>query len=57
MPLETEFDNISGVITQVSAGLGAFPARGCPPRGGLSGGNVGIGSGFSTRVRQSTDWR
>lgn len=45
--LEAEFDDISGVIAQLSAGLGAFQ-----PLGGgtvaYTGGNVGIGSGFSS---------
>src|SRR5439155_12411403 len=45
--LETEFDNISGVITQISAGLGAFQPVGVAGAVAYTGGNVGIGSGFS----------
>jgi hypothetical protein len=42
--LETEFDNISGVVSQISAGLGAFQPVGAAGAVAYSGGNVGIGS-------------
>ena len=45
---EAEFDNISGVIAQLSAGLGAFQPVGAGGAVAYTGGNVGIGSGFST---------
>lgn len=45
--IETEFDNISGVIAQISAGLGAFQPVGVGGAVAYTGGNVGIGSGFS----------
>jgi hypothetical protein len=46
--LETEFDNISGVIAKISAGLGAFQPVGVGGVVAYAGGNVGIGSSFST---------
>jgi hypothetical protein len=46
--MEAEFDNISGVIAQISAGLGAFQPVGVGGAVAYTGGNVGIGSGFST---------
>lgn len=46
--LETEFDNISGVIAQINAGLGAFQPVGVGGAVAYTGGNVGIGSGFAT---------
>jgi Chaperone of endosialidase len=45
--LETEFDNISGVVGQISAGLGAFQPVGASGAVAYSGGNVGIGANFS----------
>src|SRR5436305_1075185 len=45
--IETEFDNISGVIAQLSAGLGAFQPVGVGGAVAYTGGNVGIGGGFS----------
>jgi hypothetical protein len=45
--LETEFDTISGVITQISAGLGAFQPLGTGGAVAYAGGNVGIGTNFS----------
>src|SRR6266481_5110329 len=44
--LEAEFDNISSVITQINAGLGAFQPLGPGGAVAYAGGNVGIG-GFS----------
>src|SRR5439155_19538127 len=46
--MEAEFDTISGVIAQVIAGLGAFQPVGVGGTVAYTGGNVGIGSGFST---------
>jgi hypothetical protein len=51
--IETEFDNISGVITQISAGLGASSPW-VSAAVAYTGGNVGIGGGFLPRVRQRT---
>jgi len=45
--LETEFDSISGVVSQISAGLGAFQAVGASGGVAYGGGNVGIGANFS----------
>src|SRR5215469_8230143 len=42
--LETEFDNISGVVSQISAGLGAFQPVGGAGAVAYSGGSVGIGN-------------
>jgi hypothetical protein len=46
--MEAEFDNISGVIDQLKAGLGAFQPVGVSGAVTYAGGNVGVGSGFST---------
>jgi Chaperone of endosialidase len=46
--LEAEFDKISGVITQISAGLGAFQPVGAGGAVAYAGGNVGIGASFAT---------
>jgi hypothetical protein len=46
--VETEFDNISGVIAEVNAGLTFMPVgAGAPGAVAYAGGNVGIGAGFS----------
>jgi hypothetical protein len=45
--LETEFDNISGVVSQISAGLGAFQPVGAAGAVAYGGGNVAIGANFS----------
>ncbi len=45
--LETEFDSISGVISQLNAGLGAFQAVGTGGAVAYTGGTVGIGANFS----------
>ena len=49
--LEGEFDTIAGVVSQISAGLGAFQPVGPQPVGAAGavayGGNVGIGTNFS----------
>jgi hypothetical protein len=45
--LEAEFDKISGVIAQISAGLGPFQPLGAGRAVAYAGGNVGIGASFS----------
>lgn len=45
--LETEFDSISGVISQLNAGLGAFQAVGTGGAVAYTGGTVGVGANFS----------
>jgi hypothetical protein len=45
--LETEFDNVSGVIAQLDAGLGAFQPVGTAGAVAYTGGSVGIGANFS----------
>jgi hypothetical protein len=45
--LEAEFDKISGVIAQISAGLGPFQPVGAGGAVAYAGGNVGIGASFS----------
>jgi hypothetical protein len=42
--LETEFDSISGVVSKISAGLGAFQPVGSAGAVAYSGGSVGIGN-------------
>jgi hypothetical protein len=46
--LEAEFDKITGVVAQLSAGLGAFQPVGAAGAVAYAGGNVGIGTTFST---------
>jgi hypothetical protein len=46
--LEAEFDTISGVVGQLSAGLGAFQRVGTGGAVAYAGGNVGIGASFAT---------
>jgi hypothetical protein len=46
--LEAEFDKIGGVVTQLNAGLGAFQPVGAAGAVAYAGGNVGIGTTFST---------
>jgi hypothetical protein len=42
--LEAEFDKITGVVTQLNAGLGAFQPVGAAGAVAYAGGNVGVGS-------------
>ena len=46
--LEGEFDAIGGVVAQLNAGLGAFQPVGAGGAVVYAGGNVGIGTNFST---------
>jgi hypothetical protein len=46
--LEAEFDKITGVVTALNAGLGAFQPVGAAGAMAYAGGNVGIGTSFST---------
>ncbi|MEI7993352.1 MAG: tail fiber domain-containing protein [Methylococcaceae bacterium] len=46
--LETEFDNIAAAIAQISAGLGGFQPLGASGALAYAGGNVGIGTSFTT---------
>lgn len=46
--IEGEFDTLSKVIAQISAGLGAFQPVGAGGAVAYAGGNVGIGTSFST---------
>src|SRR5215472_14527396 len=46
--LEVEFDKIGGAIAQLSAGLGAFQPVGAAGAVAYAGGNVGIGTTFTT---------
>jgi hypothetical protein len=46
--LEAEFDKITPVVTELNAGLGAFQPVGAAGAVAYSGGNVGIGSTFTT---------
>jgi hypothetical protein len=46
--LEAEFDKITGVVAALNAGLGAFQPVGAAGAVAYAGGNVGIGTTFST---------